>query len=169
MFRNLLLRSAVLVCLPWVVLWAWNQERRIKRGGRSLTEQEAERARRAGVRQPERVRVLNVERVPLPGWKWMHRLAARLGFDGSQTAGMTLRYGIFVRNDRIADPGLLLHECCHTGQFERMGSITAFMWQYLVECLRFGYANAPLEVEARAAVKQENEYSETNDGGSFES
>jgi hypothetical protein len=99
----------------------------------------------------------------------MHRLAARLGFDGRQTAGMALRYGIFVRSDSIADPALLLHECCHTGQYERMGSLTAFMRRYLMECLRFGYADAPLEAEARAAVIRENDYSKSHDCGSFES
>jgi hypothetical protein len=155
MVRTAFLSLTVWTCLPWVVFWAWRQERRILKSGRKLTEDETERARRAGVHQPENIRVLTVDHVPLPGPGWMHRVAARLGFDGSQTAGMALRYGIFVRRGYEDDPELLMHECCHTGQYERKGSITAFMCDYLRQCLRDGYFAAAFEQEARAATVRE--------------
>jgi hypothetical protein len=155
MFRTVSLYLAVQACLPWVIFWAWRQERRILRNGRTLTVQEAERAARAGVRTPARIRVLAVESVPLPGPRWMHNLARRLGFDGSQTAGMALRYGIYVRRECQDDPELLVHECCHTAQYERMGSIRAFMRVYLMQCLRDGYYASGLEEEARAAAQRE--------------
>jgi hypothetical protein len=155
MLRTAFLSLAVWTCLPWVIFWAWRQERRILKGGRALTLEETGRARRAGVKLPEKIRVLAVDRVPLPGPGWIHTLAARLGFDGSQTAGMALRYGIFVRKGCEDDPALLVHECCHTGQYERKGSIAGFMRVYLMQCLREGYLASALETEARAAAERE--------------
>ncbi len=155
MLRSALLHTAVWMCLPWVIFWAWRQERRILRTGRTLTAKEAERAARAGVKTPAKIRVLAVTGVPMPGPGWMHKLASRLGFDGSQTAGMALRYGIYVRQECQDDPELLVHECCHTGQYERMGSIGAFMRVYLMQCLRDGYHASALEEEARAAAERE--------------
>ena len=147
--RRVLIHAFVLTCLPWVTWWAWRMERRIVRGGRPLSKAESEAARRVGVRHPERIRVAGVSRVPMPGVAWMHRTAARFGFDGSQTSGMALRYGIFVKAGSEGDPQLLLHECVHTGQFERLGSLAGFLRRYLVECLHDGYPNSSLEREAR--------------------
>ena len=147
--RRFLIASLVLLCLPWVTWWAWRMERRILRDGRPLTGAELVAARNVRVRNPERIRVAAVPEVPMPGWAWIRRLAARLGFDGAQTSGMALRYGIFVRRDCAGDPRLLRHECVHTGQYERAGSLAAFLRQYLIECLHDGYANSALEREAR--------------------
>lgn len=124
-------------------------ERRILRAGRELTAAERNAAGRAGVVRPERIRVLTVPGIPLPGFAWLHRIAAAFGFDGSQTAGMSLRYGIFIREDAADDFPLLLHECVHTGQYERFGSLAAFLRRYLNECLTAGYSASPLEQEAR--------------------
>ncbi len=155
MLKNALLYPAVLLSLPWVSFWAWRQERRILKTGRALTPVEMARASRTGVRHPDRIRVLVVGRVPLPGAAWMHWLAARLGFDGNGTAGMALRYGIFIRRDGDGDPALLVHECCHTAQYERAGSLGGFLKVYLLQCLRDGYFDSALEQEARAAADRE--------------
>lgn len=124
-------------------------ERRIRRQGRGLTEAELQTARLAGAAVPEKIRVLEVDSVPMPGWGWVQRIAARFGFDSSTTAGLCLRYGIFLRRDSAHDPQLLAHECVHTGQYERLGSLWAFLRRYLAECLTIGYWQSPLEREAR--------------------
>jgi hypothetical protein len=156
MIRRILIHLFVLFCLPWVTYWAWRRERHILCVGRPLTPDESDRAAtRAGVAAPSRIRVLTVPSVPLPGWRWMRALAARMGFDGSATSGMSLRYGIFLRSDCASDPALLLHECAHTAQYERMGSLAAFMREYLVQCLRDGYADSALEREASAVAAEE--------------
>ncbi len=82
-------------------------ERRILRNGRPLAGPELGAARNVRVRNPERIRVAAVPEVPIPGFGWIRRLVARLGFDGSLTSGMALRYGIFVRRDCAGDPRLL--------------------------------------------------------------
>jgi hypothetical protein len=124
-------------------------ERRILRSGRPLSDGECALARRVRVRYPERIRVLTVPAIPFPGPSWLQRLAARCGFDGSQTAGMALRHGIFVRDCLAHDPLLLLHECVHTGQYERAGSLSGFLRPYLVQCLCDNYADSAFEREAR--------------------
>jgi hypothetical protein len=64
------------------------------------------------------------------------------------TDGLTLRYGIYIRSDFPADRFLVAHELVHTAQYERCGSIIAFLRQYLHECLTLGYPDAPMEQEA---------------------
>lgn len=147
--RWILIQAAVLASLPWVGVWAWRMERRAVRGGRPLSPEELAMARGCGVGSPERVRVLVVDEIPFPGFRWMQRLAARWNFDGSQTIGMALRYGIFVRGDACGEPGLLAHECVHTGQAERCGGLTGFLRRYLADCLLSGYSASSFEEEAR--------------------
>jgi hypothetical protein len=149
MLRRAGIHMVVWLCLPWVTWWAWCLERRILRTGRALSSAELDNAAKVGVALPRRIRVLAVPQVPMPGPAWAQRLAARFGFDGSTTSGMALRYGVFVREDCAHRPGLIAHECVHTAQYERLGSLAAFLRRYLVECLALGYHASPLEQEAR--------------------
>lgn len=66
----------------------------------------------------------------------------------SRTAGLTLRYGIYVRSDCWDDRQLLIHELVHTSQYERLGGFQQFLRKYLDECLAIGYPAAPMEQEA---------------------
>ncbi len=150
MIRRFAIHLLVCMVLPPVAWWVWRRERFILRHGRCLTDAEQQAASRiAGVRHVARIRVHAVPHVPMPGWDWMHRLAERMGRSPAVVGGMALRYGICVRIDCQDDPGILLHECVHTGQYERLGSLRAFLHQYLLECLRDGYGNSLLEAEAR--------------------
>lgn len=148
--RTLLLPVVVTLAMPWLGLWAWREERRTLRDGRPLFTSEWAAAVRVGVRHPEKVRVLAVEEVPMPGLRWMHRMAARWGFDRRQIGGLCLRYGILLRRDLAAQPIIMAHELVHTSQYERHGSLTGFLRAYLMQCLRNGYANSALEREAVA-------------------
>lgn len=148
LWRGWLLPLTVNLAMPWIALWAWRTERRTLHLGRPLFTSEWAAAVRVGVRHPEKVRVLAVEEIPMPGVGWMHRLAARLGFDRRHVGGMCLRYAILLRRDLAAQPVIMAHELVHTSQFERHGSLAGFLRAYLLQCLREGYANAPLEMEA---------------------
>lgn len=149
-WRSLLLPSLVFLAMPWVAWWAWRTERRILRQGRPLFSSEWTAAERVGVRHPEKVRVLALETIPVPGFPWMHRLATRYGFDRRHIGGLCLRYAILLRRDLAAQPLIMAHELVHTAQYERHGSLSRFLRTYLLQCLRSGYANAPLEREAVA-------------------
>ena len=71
-----------------------------------------------------------------------------IGLVTDSTGGLTLNYGIFIRQDCASDRALLFHEFVHVGQYERLGDFEGFLPRYLDECVRFGYPNAPLEREA---------------------
>ena len=64
------------------------------------------------------------------------------------TIGFTLRYGISVRDDHWDRRRLVVHELAHTMQYEQLGSIEAFLRQYLHECITIGYPAAPIEQQA---------------------
>lgn len=147
-WRAWLLPLTVNLAMPWVALWAWRTERRTLNAGRPLFTSEWAAAVRVGVRHPEKVRVLALDEIPMPGVGWMHRIAARWGFDRRHIGGLCLRYGILLRRDLAAQPVIMAHELVHTAQFERHGSLAGFLRAYLLQCLREGYANAPLEREA---------------------
>lgn len=42
-----------------------------------------------------------------------------------------------------------MHELRHVYQYERLGGVREFLDTYIDEVLRYGYASAPLEVDAR--------------------
>ncbi|HEY3897459.1 MAG TPA: hypothetical protein VGM54_02540 [Chthoniobacter sp.] len=134
--------------LPLAAAWAEEQEKRILAAGTALTEDQLSDATRVGVTQPQRVRLLTVRAIPAPDHPLLRAAGEATGLISPFTAGLTLRYGIFVRRDFIEDRRLIAHELVHTGQYERFGSVAAFLRQYLSECLTIGYPEAPLEQEA---------------------
>jgi hypothetical protein len=174
-------RSATswLLAVP-AAAFALLQEGRIRRSGQPLDAAGLEVARRLGVRDPARVRVLTQPQIanPLasavrflerpaagaPGGAgprprpWT-RIAARLRERGAlltgEIAGMALGHGIVVIDE--PSPGtaraLLAHELAHVAQYERLGSRFGFLREYIRQCLTHGYANAPLEREACAAAE----------------
>ncbi|MEO5855690.1 MAG: hypothetical protein ABIR21_06520 [Chthoniobacterales bacterium] len=141
-------RAIVWLILPIVYLWARRHEAAILRGGVPLDAQGLADARRAGVRDAERVRILVVDGVPPRLRFGLRALAARWQWGPSTTAGMSLGYGIFLRADQQHRPELLRHELVHTAQYERLG-YRPFLRAYLSECLTAGYPLGALETEAR--------------------
>jgi hypothetical protein len=140
--------------LPLAVEWAAEQEQRILREGMPLSEHEIADAKAVGVRDPERVRLLQVEAIPAPAHPKLKAAYDTINFLPVKPRGLTLRYGIFVRADCRQDRHLLLHELVHTAQYERLGGIVAFLRKYLFECATAGYRAAPLEEEATAVARR---------------
>lgn len=138
--------------LPLAAKWAAAVEGRILREGVPLPEEGMADASALGVREPERVRLLALARVPTPSDLTLRTAAAAIRFLTPTTCGLALRYGIFVRSDYWGDRRLVAHELAHTAQYERLGGIEPFLRQYLYECLTIGYPEAPMEQEAIAAA-----------------
>jgi hypothetical protein len=134
--------------LPIATRWIARQEKRIVANGVPLNKELLADAVAAGVAAPERVRLLRVNFVPLPRQRALRVIALKLGLLSPHTAGLTARYGIFIRHDFWHDRALLVHELAHTAQYERFGGIKPFLWQYLHECLTDGYPFGQLEIEA---------------------
>ena len=142
------------VLLPLAMRWARRQERRITKDGVALTLEETNSARAVGVMQPQCVRLLCVKRVPWPGASVLRAASETLGFQIGATCGLTLGYGIYIREDCWRQSRLIAHELVHVAQYERLGGIEPFLRQYLGECLTVGYDESALENEARAIVSQ---------------
>ena len=140
--------------------------------GRVLTPDEMRIARRLGVVQPERVRVLVTP--VLPTWMAPDLMANASTTGNSGTgnsnqpianidharperrfgvAGLTAGHGILLGIRHAHNPRVLAHELAHVAQCERLG-MRAFALRYLTELLSVGYFRAPLELEADAAMRR---------------
>ncbi len=134
--------------LPLAAKWVRDREAEIMSGGVALTPEQRRDAIEAGVQSPEKIRLQAVRNIPLPAEPMLNRVARETGLLGPGTAGLTLRYGIYLRDDVLFDRELQVHEFVHVGQYERLGSIEAFLALYLRECVDPGYPLGPLEQEA---------------------
>jgi len=144
-FHTLALQSI----LPAAAAWVRRRERLVLQQGAPLSDPMIEDARAMGVFQPERIRVLLTDRIELPGYTLLLRASRRRPRLTPPTiGGITFRYAITIRTDSADPRHVLAHECVHTAQYERLGGIRPFLFQYFQECLEFGYAQAPLELEA---------------------
>jgi hypothetical protein len=136
--------------LPFACAWVEEQEHVILQLGVVLTESQLADARRVGVAQPERVRLLRIPQIPLPNHPALVAAANATGLISPSTVGMTFRYGIFIRTDCWGESRLVVHELVHTAQYERLGGIEGFLRPYLLECITPpGYPFGPLEQEAK--------------------
>jgi hypothetical protein len=140
--------------LPLACQWAEQQERHIRQHGIPLSPQQVADARLVGVQHPEQVRLLRVPVIPVPTQSELAAAAALTNLISPVTAGLTLRYGIFVKEEFRGDRRLIAHELVHTSQYERFGGFDAFLQQYLTECVTVGYLAAPLEQEAIRCSEQ---------------
>ena len=136
------------ILLPLAATWAEQQEGIILRDGVPLTEPQMADACTLGISQPNRVRLLNVTTIPAPEETLLKAAAQATQLITPQTAGLTLRYGIFIRSDCWGDRRLIVHELVHTSQYERLGGFFAFLQEYLLQCVTIGYPAAPMEQEA---------------------
>jgi hypothetical protein len=135
--------------IPLAIEWAEQQEEQILQTGIKLNRDALVLAKKVGVSQPEKVRVLVVSEVPSPTSCDLLQAATDLNLISTKTAGQSLGYGIFIRYDHVHDCGLLCHELVHTRQHEKLGGIRGFLRKYLYQCVRYGYERCPMEKAAR--------------------
>lgn len=145
---------SLLFLAPVASLWVLYQERRIRKHGKKLSQEQMEWARKLGIKHVERMFLIREPELTFPCPKFLTALLAQKGFSISQAAGMSLRYGIFISNTVTASPHLICHEFTHTLQYERFGGVYGFLSQYLFECIYFGYSHAPMEHEADALADE---------------
>ena len=133
--------------LPLAAAWAAEQQALILEQGVPLSIRELADALRVGVKDPEQVRLLQVETIPAPSHPVL-QAAYQQSKVPTAPRGLTLYYGIFVRADYWRDRALIVHELVHTAQYERLGGIESFLKKYLLECATIGYHKSPMEEEA---------------------
>jgi hypothetical protein len=138
----------ILTLLPKVCEWLESQENNIISIGRDLTPEELAIAKRIGIKKYDIIRVYESSVVPNPSDIVLNELGKQIGLISTNTSGICFRYGIFIHENTIDKKAVLTHELIHTLQYERFGSIKAFITQYLKECIEVGYHQSDLEKEA---------------------
>lgn len=129
--------------------WLEQQQSIIVLRGRVLTIAEQHIARQVGVAHPDRVYLYEVGAIERPEEPELAALCEQFGFLTQDTIGLTLGYGIYIKQAYLTTR-LLSHELRHVYQYEQAGSPEAFLSRYIGEIMQFGYLDAPLEIDARA-------------------
>jgi len=140
--------------LPLAVRWVESRESEILANGIRMSPDQQQDARSASVAFPEKIRLRIICEIPVPSDPLLNEAAREIGLLGFATTGLALRYGIFIREDMRFNRELLIHEFVHVGQYERLGSIGAFLRSYLQECIDLGYPLGPMEQEAICTARK---------------
>ena len=135
--------------------WAMEQEAFILKLGAPLTAPQMADAERVGVKDRARVRVLPVDRIPMPPNVALAEAARRAQIITETSPAVTIGHAIMVRADRWRDRELLVHQLVHVAQCERSGGLESFVIEYLTDratCADFTLGS--LEDEARGTARQ---------------
>ena len=134
--------------LPNAIAWAESEEARALSEGLKLDAIGVQLARAVGVLQPERIRIVESDSLPMPADPELSFAATQAGLLGPDMSGLTLGYAVFLRAGHIS-ARLMSHEFRHVYQYESAGSIAAYLPLYLKQIVDYGYEQAPFEVDAR--------------------
>jgi hypothetical protein len=135
--------------------WAKTQEEFILALGSPLRPAAVADAARVGVQDPSRVRVLVVERIPLPANDALAEASRRNDIITDACRGVAIGHGIIIRADSWGDRELLLHQLVHVAQCERCGGIDAFVLEYLSNRQSSAtFTVGTLEDEARSKARE---------------
>src|SRR5688572_1344714 len=140
--------------LPMACAWVLEQERYILENGVPLSAAQRADAKLAGVVHPEKVRLMRVEHIPLPQYPELREMVETMKLTAPPILALALRYGIYILSEHWGQRRLLVHELAHTAQYERLGSVPAFVECYLYQCLAIGFTASPMEQEAIAVTRQ---------------
>ena len=141
---------------PIASQWAKSQEAYILQHGVPLTADQVADAQQAGVTDPSAVRVLVVNRIPLPDNAELAEAARHAQIITDASRGVAIGHGIIIRADSWRNRELLLHQLVHVAQCERSGGLEKFVNEYL-EDRRNGSQNfslGSLEDEARSRARE---------------
>jgi len=129
------------------VVWAETCAADIISNGFPLSSPKRAIASRIGVNDPEKTRIMLVKIIPRPTDPELVQLVDKYSLLGDNTAGLTVGYGIYLREDAFCNQ-ILSHELRHVYQYEQAGTIENFLMEYIPQILQFGYHHAPLELDA---------------------
>jgi len=137
------------------VQWVRTQEEFIFRHGVPLTEGQVRDALQCGVNNPSRIRILVVDRIPLPDDEELTAAGRRAQIITEASRAVTVGHGIFIRADCWHDRELLLHQLVHVAQCERSGGVERYIGEYLCDrrtCSDFSLGS--FEDEARGMARE---------------
>ena len=134
--------------IPRAITWAEVIAADVASRGAALDVSCLSDARTLGVQRADSIRVLMVDRLPLPSDSELQAAALQTGLLGPEMAGLTLGYSILICHGQMCRR-LLSHECRHVFQYEQAGSIASFLPLYLESIVQVGYWDCPFEQDAR--------------------
>jgi hypothetical protein len=141
--------------LPVAYEWATAQEEYVLARGVSLTKRQVEDARRAGVQNCERVRVLVVDRILLPDDTELAEAARRTGIITEDTRCVGFGHALIIRVDAWSDRELIVHNLVHMAQCESSGGLQCWIRQYLTNRTSSSdFSCGSLEKEARDVARE---------------
>jgi hypothetical protein len=119
--------------LPLACDWAKRQESDVLKHGVRLTPDQTADARLAGVTEPDRIRILVVDRISLPDDEELARAARHAQIITDSSRAVTVGHGIIIRADSWRNRELLFHQLVHVAQCERSGGLEDFVSAYLLD------------------------------------
>lgn len=141
--------------LPLAYQWAKAQEDYVLAHGTPLSSQHVADARRVGVRDVERVKVLVVDRIPLPEGGELAEAARRTHIITEDTRCVGVGHAIIIRAEAWGDRELLLHNLVHVAQCERSGGLGPWIRDYLLDRQTSPpFTAGLLEEEARRTARE---------------
>lgn len=141
--------------LPAAYEWVKGQEEFVLARGVPLTSRQCEDARRAGVQDCSRVKVLVVDRIPLPDEPELAETAQRIGIITEDTRCVGFGHALIIHVNAWADRELIVHNLVHIAQCERSGGLEPWIRKYLgnrTTCQNFTIGT--LEDEARILARE---------------
>lgn len=140
---------------PLACQWAQAQEAYVLKHGVPLAPNQLADARRAGVDDPTRVRILVVDRIPLPEDRELADAARHAQIITDASRAVAIGYAVIIRADSWQNRELLLHQLVHVAQCERSGGLESFVGEYLLDrrsCRDFSLGS--FEDEARSLARE---------------
>ena len=126
--------------LPQAMKWYGDVSKSLHDKGRALTKSEKIQAKQLGVKNPDAVRVVILDKFPEP-----NEFTTNNHFEGARAMGNIIMIKPRHKNDSV----ILCHELVHVAQKDRLG-LKRFLRQYAIEHEVLGYSNSLLENEAYA-------------------
>ncbi len=127
--------------MPAAMKWYDNVDKALYNKGRELTNLEKKQAKQLGVRNPDAVRVVILDKFPEPTGHVVNNSHS----EGARAMGNIIMMKPHLKNDSV----VLCHELVHVAQKDRMG-LRNFLKQIALEKHILGYSKSLLENEAYA-------------------
>ena len=124
--------------IPHAIKWYDNVAKTLSDKGRKLTKAEKNQARFLGVKNPDAVRVVVMNKFPEPNNQTVNN-----HFEGARAMGNI----ILIKPKHQHNSVILCHELVHVGQKDRLG-LKRFLRRYALEREYLGYSKSLLENEA---------------------
>lgn len=134
------IQTKINALIPVAMKWYANVERSLYKTGRVLTKAEKKQAIKLGVKHPDRIRVVVLEKFPAP-----NNQTSNNHFESARTMGNI----ILIKPKHKDNSVMLCHELVHIAQTDRMG-LKQFLERYALEREVLGYSRSLLENEAYA-------------------